>query len=337
MVFRKYRYTYNSLLADVEEFNIAQGLTDATGKFVVSAAYGSNGVDFQIAGSSGIHQVTGLTGTPREARDQWMIRRYDAIRQFKNKRYNPRGNRGHHRRNPWSARLGENQIPTVIIRKSKRNPNFGDQPSSVWVKHDVDTVTLRELLLFIDNDADLYHGITSAVMKNLLRKMAAGKYNHIMAYKAWEYVAEAGAKKYAKEFSTGGDWYGMFPPNLRRAAARVMADSFRDEVDLGNYSELASRSVAKKYAGRPLKTNPLRHGRSRTTVSANIRKLIHEGYPQKQAVAIALNVAGLSRKNPNRSWRRSRPFSSRSRSRKHSGLWSRRGPAGSWVLPRSRR
>lgn len=41
---------------------------------------------------------------------------------------------------------------------------------------------------------------------------------------------------------------------------------------------------------------PLNKGTSKKAVSANIRKLIHEGKPQKQAVAIALDTRRRSKK-----------------------------------------
>lgn len=41
---------------------------------------------------------------------------------------------------------------------------------------------------------------------------------------------------------------------------------------------------------------PLKKGSSNKTVSSNIRELRHSGYPQKQAVAIALSTARKGKK-----------------------------------------
>lgn len=41
---------------------------------------------------------------------------------------------------------------------------------------------------------------------------------------------------------------------------------------------------------------PLKRGSSQKTISGNIRKMMREGYPQRQAVAASLSTARKSRK-----------------------------------------
>lgn len=38
---------------------------------------------------------------------------------------------------------------------------------------------------------------------------------------------------------------------------------------------------------------PLKKGRSKKTISKNIRELMHGGHPQNQAIAIAMKQAGM--------------------------------------------
>ena len=49
---------------------------------------------------------------------------------------------------------------------------------------------------------------------------------------------------------------------------------------------------------------PLKGGRSKKTVSTNIRTLCHEGYPQPQAIAIAMRLAHKNKGKKNKTHRK---------------------------------
>lgn len=51
---------------------------------------------------------------------------------------------------------------------------------------------------------------------------------------------------------------------------------------------------------------PLKPGKSKKAVSYNISELIHSGRPRKQAIAIALDKAGQSKRRKNRAKRAKR-------------------------------
>lgn len=52
---------------------------------------------------------------------------------------------------------------------------------------------------------------------------------------------------------------------------------------------------------------PLKKGDSDKAQSSNISKLMHEGYPQRQAVAISYSVRGESRKPSKKKNKRKKP------------------------------
>ncbi len=61
---------------------------------------------------------------------------------------------------------------------------------------------------------------------------------------------------------------------------------------------------------------PLKVGKAKKTISANIRELMHSGRPQKQSIAIAFSKAGKSRKK-----KRAPKFSGRTPAKGHSSKW----------------
>jgi hypothetical protein len=66
--------------------------------------------------------------------------------------------------------------------------------------------------------------------------------------KAFGYLVESGAKKYAKDFgSPGQPWHKMFDVPTRKLAAEELTRDFEGEFELGNYDYLLPKKYQKEF------------------------------------------------------------------------------------------
>lgn len=88
------------------------------------------------------------------------------------------------------------------------------------------------------------------------------------------------------------------PPSPAQLAAR---ERFAEMARSGALNRKRKTAAKKKAAAMPLAANP-----RKKTVSQKISQLVHEGYPQKQAIAVALNEqrAGKVKRNPSKTMKR---------------------------------
>ena len=141
------------------------------------------------------------------------------------------------------------------------HPTWPDRKKNPPRSAAADEHASRELELFIDNDADLYRQQTVPIMKNLVRKIKAGKYDSFKAVKLWGYLMEAGAKKYAKEFSTGTDWNVLFSKATRDATALRYARQFEINLANGEYNEHIGAQARRLTQAERQPLKHLAHGR----------------------------------------------------------------------------
>lgn len=106
----------------------------------------------------------------------------------------------------------------------------------------------RELHLFIENDGLLYRQQYQPIIKNLMTKKARGQYKHDLAVKAFGYLVESGAKKYAKDFGSPTQaWHKMFDVSARKDVAEELTKGFETEAALGNYDHLLPKKYRPTY------------------------------------------------------------------------------------------
>ena len=99
-------------------------------------------------------------------------------------------------------------------------------------REEADEVAARELSLYIENEYSLVGAPNSqgkAIEKNLLRKIKNGSFDFALSEKAWMYLMETGAKKYAKEYADGREWSRIFNKPTRELVAHEFATTFAEE------------------------------------------------------------------------------------------------------------
>lgn len=109
-----------------------------------------------------------------------------------------------------------------------------------------DDAVVTELVQFTENEGDIYQNTTQRILANMATKKAQGKYDRDKAVQAFMWLAEVGARKYAR--TLGGDekqWHATFPMNIRRAAATHWRDEFETEFAQGAYDDLLPKKYKK--------------------------------------------------------------------------------------------
>jgi hypothetical protein len=106
-------------------------------------------------------------------------------------------------------------------------------------KTTADQHAATELELYLENNEPLYRQLQDCYL-NLLHKQKRGKYVSDRAVVLFQYVADAAANKYVREFSSG-KVADTFNKATRTAVAVSLRDSFEAQVKNGELSHLIEK------------------------------------------------------------------------------------------------
>lgn len=102
----------------------------------------------------------------------------------------------------------------------------------------------EDLVLFIENDGDLYRSQTQSIINNLMRKLRAGTFDETRSVDLWYYLAEEGAKRFAqqnKDSLPPLPWHKLFPVSVRVEAAQQLADYYNPMITKGEFGDIWPR------------------------------------------------------------------------------------------------
>ena len=110
----------------------------------------------------------------------------------------------------------------------------------------IDQTSVREVVLFTENDYNLWMNRRPNFERNLLKKLAADRYDSRQARKLWRYFADEAVKEYDRQFGSGRGSVAWLPPADRQAIADDFAEQFESEVAAGEYDDELLAAMTKK-------------------------------------------------------------------------------------------
>lgn len=89
----------------------------------------------------------------------------------------------------------------------------------------------RELALYAENTATLYHSRIVPVVRCLAKHLKRGQFDHDRAISAFYPVACDAARMYCREFARDEDAVKVFDVTARYTAAAALLDSFMENIE----------------------------------------------------------------------------------------------------------
>jgi hypothetical protein len=114
------------------------------------------------------------------------------------------------------------------LRSFMKAKNLNEELEDVPPPTPIDTEAVRELLLYIENDGELYRQRWEPIVKNLTRKKMKGIYDEKKAAKLMLYLVNDGARKYVREFGGDVPWNKAFPMPVRKMVAVELVENFEN-------------------------------------------------------------------------------------------------------------
>ncbi len=121
---------------------------------------------------------------------------------------------------------------TLTSKQIKRISKFSTTREASF---DSDESIVDELVLYAENDGELYTRFYEPIAANMAKFYEKGNYDQERAIQGWMYFVDAVAKKYSQDF--GGVWHQSFPKNIRQMAAAEIAQQWLTEYELQRENE----------------------------------------------------------------------------------------------------